>query len=108
MEMRRIITIVGARPQFIKAAAVSRAFADWNEARLRNLRIAWELMLSPMYYDLVEAQAHHRHILEQCASMMEQGALRVHVEKTFPLEQAADAHRELEQWHNKGKLVLTM
>jgi NADPH2:quinone reductase len=83
-------------------------FADWNEARLRNLRIAWELMLSPMYYDLVDAQLHHRSILEQCASMMEQGTLRVHVEKTFPLDQAADAHRELEQWHNKGKLVLTM
>lgn len=28
--MTRIVTIVGARPQFIKAAAVSRAIARWN------------------------------------------------------------------------------
>jgi NADPH2:quinone reductase len=82
--------------------------ADWTEARLRNLRIAWELMLSPMYYGLVDAQLHHRHILEQCVSMMEQGTLRVHVDRTFSLEEAAEAHRTLEQWHNTGKLVLTM
>ncbi|MCD4824811.1 MAG: UDP-N-acetylglucosamine 2-epimerase (non-hydrolyzing) [Phycisphaerae bacterium] len=31
MSIRRIVTVVGARPQFVKAAAVSRAFAKFNE-----------------------------------------------------------------------------
>jgi NADPH2:quinone reductase len=79
---------------------------DWTEARLRNLRVAWELMLSPMYYGLTDVQRHHRDILERCASMMEEGSLRVHVDQTFPLERAADAHRMLEEWHTTGKIVL--
>jgi NADPH:quinone reductase-like Zn-dependent oxidoreductase len=40
--------------------------------------------------------------------MVEKGSLRVHVDRTFPLEEAAEAHRTLEQWHNTGKLVLTL
>lgn len=44
--------------------------------------------------------------LEQLADWYEQGKLRVHIRKTFPLEQAADAHREIEQGHGRGKVVL--
>lgn len=36
------------------------------------------------------------------------GRIVVEVAQTFPLEQAADAHRLLEQGHVRGKLVLTM
>ena len=84
------------------------AAADWTEARLRNLRIAWELMLTPMYYDLEDKQAHHRDILECLAAMMEKGTLKMHISNTFPLEKAADAHRAIEQGHTMGKLVLTV
>jgi len=81
---------------------------DWTEARLRNLRIAWELMLTPMYYDLVDVQAHHREILEQCADLMEKKKLKMHITKTFPLERAADAHRAIEEGHTTGKIVLSI
>ena len=80
---------------------------DWTEARLRNLRIAWELMLTPMYYDLVETQAHHREILDQCADLMKEGKLKMHISKTFPLEKAVDAHRTIEEGHTTGKIVLS-
>lgn len=36
------------------------------------------------------------------------GKLRVQIAKTFPLEQAADAHREVEGGHVRGKVVLTV
>jgi hypothetical protein len=36
-EKMKILTIVGARPQFIKAAVVSRAIADHNKSS--NIRI---------------------------------------------------------------------
>jgi NADPH2:quinone reductase len=82
--------------------------ADWTEARLRNLRIAWELMLTPMYYDLVDVQAHHKEILEQCADLMEKNKLKMHISRTFPLGQAADAHRAIQEGHTIGKIVLTV
>ncbi|GAB3983729.1 NADP-dependent oxidoreductase [Plantactinospora veratri] len=36
------------------------------------------------------------------------GELRIHVRRTLPLEQAAEAHRELETRHGRGKVVLTI
>ncbi|SDQ72863.1 NADP-dependent oxidoreductase [Quadrisphaera sp. DSM 44207] len=46
--------------------------------------------------------------LAQLVAMVDEGALRVHVQQTFPLEQAADAHRLLQENHVRGKLVLTV
>jgi NADPH:quinone reductase-like Zn-dependent oxidoreductase len=46
--------------------------------------------------------------LAQLAAMVDEGSVKVHVQQTFPLEQAADAHRLLEQGHVRGKLVLTL
>lgn len=46
--------------------------------------------------------------LAELTDWYEQGKFRVHVRQTFPLEQAADAHREIEQGHGRGKIVLTV
>ena len=35
------------------------------------------------------------------------GRLRVIVDRSFPLQQAAQAHAWLESWRHHGKLVLT-
>jgi NADPH:quinone reductase-like Zn-dependent oxidoreductase len=46
--------------------------------------------------------------LESLADLVAGGALRVHVEQTFPLEEAARAHELSEAGHVRGKLVLTV
>jgi len=81
---------------------------DLKEARNRNLRIGLELMLTPQLKGLSEALAHQGEILRQCGELFDAGKLRVHVAETFPLEQAAAAHRRIEAGGATGKLVLTM
>jgi NADPH:quinone reductase-like Zn-dependent oxidoreductase len=46
--------------------------------------------------------------LEQLVQLVEQGKLRVHVERTFPLAEASQAHRFLEEARPRGKVVLVM
>ena len=79
---------------------------DWKIARMRNLRISLELMLSPPYYNWTEAQDHQTWILEQCAALFAAGQLCVHVAKELALSEAAEAHRLIEQGGMSGKLVL--
>jgi NADPH:quinone reductase-like Zn-dependent oxidoreductase len=40
------------------------------------------------------------------ARLLETGSVRVHVDRIFPLEEIAQAHRALEQEHTKGAIVL--
>ena len=47
-----------------------------------------------------------RQSAEHCFALMREGKLRLHIGKTFPLAQAADAHRYLESRQSTGKLVL--
>lgn len=44
--------------------------------------------------------------LAELGRMADEGRLAVHVQETFPLERAADAHERLEEGHVRGKLVL--
>lgn len=81
---------------------------DWKHARLRNLRISLELMLSPMYFGWHEAQRHQAWILEQCSKLFDEDRLRIHISLTLPLEQAAEAHRFIEQGGMVGKIALLM
>lgn len=80
----------------------------WKEARTRNLRIGFELMLTPLLRELPQARAHQIMILQKCAALMERGQLKVHVNKVFELSHAAQAHTLLEEGHVMGKLVLNI
>lgn len=48
------------------------------------------------------------HALEQAVRLYEQGKFFLPVSRTFPLEAAADAHRESEAGHVRGKLALIL
>jgi NADPH2:quinone reductase len=78
------------------------------EARLRNLRIGFELMLTPQLRGLTAARAHQVNILRQCGELIDAGQLNLHVSRTFPLEHAAEAHRQIETGHTLGKCVLAI
>jgi NADPH:quinone reductase-like Zn-dependent oxidoreductase len=45
---------------------------------------------------------------EHVTPLVHEGSLRPHVQETFPLERAADAHELIEAGHVRGKIVLTV
>jgi NADPH2:quinone reductase len=76
------------------------------EARMRNLLIGFELMLTPILKGLDKARDKHVAILEQCAKWVEQGELCVHISDVFSLKDVVVAHNKIELGHTKGKIVL--
>lgn len=44
--------------------------------------------------------------LQEIAELIEEGKVKVFLSKVYPLEQVAEAHRESETWHVRGKLIL--
>jgi NADPH2:quinone reductase len=82
------------------------ADTDWKTARDRNLRVSFELMLTPMMQGLVTAQQDQAKILQQGARLIDQGQLKVHVQQALPLTDVVTAHRLIEAGSMTGKLVL--
>jgi NADPH2:quinone reductase len=81
---------------------------DWNVPRGRNQRVSFELMLVPVFFGLSEAMTHQGEILRRGAELIEAGELRVHVDTTFPLERAAEAHALVASGKTMGKVVLNV
>jgi NADPH:quinone reductase-like Zn-dependent oxidoreductase len=44
--------------------------------------------------------------LTEIAQLIDEGKVKVVISKVFPLDQVAEAHKESETWHVRGKLVL--
>ena len=63
-------------------------------------------MLTPMLQGLVEAQQHQAEILKQCATWIDEGKLKIHLGQTFPLQDAAAAHKAIETGSTTGKIAL--
>jgi NADPH:quinone reductase-like Zn-dependent oxidoreductase len=56
--------------------------------------------------ELLYLQTNHRSWLNEMAQLIDDGKVKVIISKVFPLELVAEAHRESETWHVRGKLVL--
>ena len=76
------------------------------EARMRNLKIGFELMLTPMLRGLDDARKKQVDILKRCAEWFDQGVLQVNVGHLLRLEQASEAHHLIGAGHMTGKIVL--
>ncbi len=81
---------------------------DWKTARSRNQRVSYELMLTPMLQDMTTGRQDQAKILLQCARLIDQGQLKIHLSDRFPLADAAAAHRQIESGSTTGKVVLIM
>ena len=81
---------------------------NWTVARQRNIAIHLEFMISPLLFDLKDAQKHQTFILEECAKYFDKKQLKIHVSKEMPLTEAAAAHIAIETATTTGKIVLTV
>ncbi len=81
---------------------------DWDELKRKNGRLSLEYMLIPMKEGLMDELRRQAGILEQTANLIDGGRIAVHVQRVLPLEEAAEAHRLLEQGLEKGKIVLSI
>jgi NADPH:quinone reductase-like Zn-dependent oxidoreductase len=55
--------------------------------------------------ELVAVQMRHDW-LQEMAQLIDEGKVKVFISKVYPLEEVAEAHRESETWHVRGKLIL--
>lgn len=77
----------------------------WKEARLRNLTVSYELMLTPMFRGPQGWREHQAATLARAAKMLDDKVLEVHVAQVYLLAEAASAHRRLEAGGMYGKIV---
>ena len=84
------------------------SLADTQLARLRNLSLCYELMLTPQVMNLHDERVRQRKILELGAQLVDAGELHVLVSHKLPLQQAAEAHRLIELGGVTGKIILTI
>jgi NADPH:quinone reductase len=77
-------------------------------AKLRNLSLCYELMLTPMLQKIHEARVAQRKMIEEASRMVEAGKLQVKVGHVLPLDEVGEAHRLIETGHTIGKIVLTL
>jgi NADPH:quinone reductase len=92
---------------------VSTVESGWDDEAIsamqhRNLRVSFTWMASPAVFGWIDHRERQRRILEQAAGHFDAGDLRVVVGATFPLAEAADAHRAVEAGTVIGKTVLVM
>jgi UDP-GlcNAc3NAcA epimerase len=64
--LKKIVTILGARPQFIKAAAVSSVFADFFEEIIVHTGQHYDANMSDVFFDELGIPHPKYHLNDRC------------------------------------------
>jgi NADPH2:quinone reductase len=72
----------------------------------KNLTLHNLMMLTPMWLGLQDRLRRQAEIIEEAMAFLAAGELTLHIDSTFPLAEAAAAHRRLEAGGTMGKIVL--
>ncbi len=94
--------------QIVTIHATPLTLADAQAARLRNLTLRYELMLTPQIMSLHAQRIRQRKILEDGAKLIEASKLGVLVSRQLPLVEVGHAHQLIEQGGVMGKIIVTM
>ncbi len=100
------VTRIGGK--IVTLLSTPMSLEDTQKARLRNLSICYELMLTPQVMNNHQERIRQRKILEEGAKLIASGKLGVLVSYALPLYEAPEAHRIIERGHVLGKIILTM
>ncbi|HKJ27747.1 MAG TPA: zinc-binding dehydrogenase, partial [Anaerolineales bacterium] len=79
---------------------------DAGLAKLRNLSLSYELMLTPMHFKMHEARMWQTRMLEEAARLIDTGKIKVFVNHVYGLDEIALAHDIVEEGHSTGKTVI--
>jgi NADPH:quinone reductase len=75
-------------------------------AKLRNLSLSYELMLTPMHFKMHEARVRQTGMLEKASRLIDAGHIKVVVNNVFSLDEIDLAHQIVESGHSIGKTVV--
>jgi len=75
-------------------------------AKLRNLSLSYELMLTPMHFKMHDARVRQTGMLEEAARLIDAGQVKIYVNNIFTLDEIGQAHDIVEGGHSTGKTVI--
>lgn len=75
-------------------------------AKLRNLSLSYELMLTPMHFKMHDARVRQTGMLEEAARLIDAGQIKTFVTSVFALDEIDQAHKIVEGGHSTGKTVI--
>lgn len=75
-------------------------------AKLRNLSLSYELMLTPLHFKLHAERVRQTGLLEKAAQLIDAGEIKLVVNHIFNMDDIARAHQIVEDGHSVGKTVI--
>ncbi len=94
--------------KIVSIIATALTLEDAQRARLRNLTLCYELMLTAQLMKMHDQRIRQRKILEEGAKLIEAGKLGVLVSRQLPLIEVGQAHKLIEKGGVMGKIIVTM